>query len=113
MKKLLYIIAVVCLFSACSSERPGEVAKNFTENVAKGKMEEAKKYASASTEELLDLMIQSGVVEINPGFTFNFVKDSIEGDQAWVMYTDEYGVEGIIPLSRYKGHWKVDIQYGI
>lgn len=113
MKKLIYVIVVVCLFSACSSERPREVAKNFTENVAKGKIEEAKRYASESTEELLDLMIRSGAVDINPDFTFNFVKESIEGDQAWVMYTDENGVEGIIPLSRYKKQWKVDIQYEI
>ena len=55
MKKTISIIALSVLLFSCSSG-PENSAKNFTENLAKGKVEEAKKYATESAGTMLDLL---------------------------------------------------------
>lgn len=109
MKKTFLFIITISLFIACSSPSPQKVAQNYVENIAKGDIWEAKKYVTESTDEILTSMVKYTIVEINPDFKFNFIKDSIVGDKAWVKYTDEKNVEGIIPLTKINGAWKVDI----
>jgi len=107
MKKAFLIIITIGLFIACSSQSPKDVARNYAENIAKGDIWEAKKYVTEQTEELLLSMVKTTIIEVNPDFKFNFVKDSIAGDKAWVTYTDQNGIEGTIPLIKTNGKWKV------
>jgi len=109
MKKTFLFIITLGLFIACSPPSPEKVAQNYVENVAKGDIWEAKKYVTESTEKMLNIMVKSTVIEVNPDFEFNFIKDSIVGDRAWVKYSDEKNVEGTIPLIKSKGEWKVHL----
>jgi hypothetical protein len=107
MKKTLLIIITAGLFIACSSQSPEEVARNYAENIAKGDIREAKKYVTKLTEELLLSITETTAIESIPDFKFNFVRDSIAGNEAWVTYTDQKNTEGTILLTKVNGKWKV------
>ena len=111
MKKMLLFAALACLFVACSSTSgPKDAAEKFLTNLAKGEIEEAKKYATPQTGMLLDFAAAFGQMPVNPDFQFNFVKDSIVDDRAWVTYTTEKGgEEEVVELIKVDGDWKVNI----
>lgn len=110
MKKILFLLFASALLTSCS-KGPESVAKNYVENVAKGKIEEAKKYVTPKSEPVLNLM--SGISSLSPkypDYKFKMIKDSIEGDSlAWVTYTTPEGKEDVINLQKYNGEWKVAI----
>ncbi len=108
MKKLLTLLTATLLLVGCSSG-PEKVAKKFTESLAKGKIEEAKKYATESTGKLLDLGAGFGANQINPNFEFEMIKDSVVKNKAWVTYLDEKGNEEVIQLVKIDGDWLVHI----
>ncbi len=109
MKKLLLICLVAISLSSCSSG-PEDAARNFFENLSKGKVEEAKKYATEPTGKLLDMASSFGSMPIEPNFKFIMVKDSIEGNKAWVTFKDQNDKEDTIELVKIDGDWKVHLQ---
>lgn len=109
MKKVFSTLLVLVFLYACSSG-PEKAAKNFTENLAKGKIEEAKKYATEPTGKLLDLASGFGTLPLNPNFKFIFIKDSVADNKAWVYYQDEKGDDELVELAKIDGTWKVHLQ---
>jgi hypothetical protein len=110
MKKLFFILMSVVLMCSCSSG-PKKTAQNFTENLAKGKVDEAKKYATETTGKMLDFaMSMGGNNKIDPDFKFIFVKDSIVDNKAWVTYKGgEDKNEETLELVKVDGDWKVNV----
>lgn len=110
MKKILFLLATIALMCSCSSG-PQKAAQNFSENLAKGKVDEAKKYSTESTGKMLDFASSmGGGSKINPDFKFTFVKDSIVDNRAWVTFkgaADER--EQTLELVKIDGDWKVNI----
>jgi len=83
MKKLYFL--TICCVLGCSSgmNSPKSVAENFTENIAKGKVEEAKKYATESTGMMIDFASGFGGLPVDPNYEFEFLKDSIVDKRAY------------------------------
>jgi hypothetical protein len=110
MKKVLFILITVALMCSCSSGPKG-TAQQFSENLAKGKVDEAKKYATETTGKLLDFASSvGGGSKINPDFKFIFVKDSIADNRAWVTFKgSENEKEQTLELVKIDGDWKVNM----
>tara|TARA_B110000196_G_C20631995_1_gene424492 strand:- start:91 stop:429 length:339 start_codon:yes stop_codon:yes gene_type:complete len=106
MKKTISIIALSILLFSCSSG-PENSAKNFTENLAKGKVEEAKKYATESAGTMLDLASSFGGLTVDPNFKFEMIKDSIVENKSWITYTNQKGEIETIELVKIDGDWLV------
>ncbi len=106
MKKFFILIVTVLIFTACSSG-PEKTAQKFTENLAKGKVDEAKKYATESTGKFLDLANSFGGIPIEPNFKFKMEKDSIVDNKAWITYINQKGEEDVIELVKIDGKWLV------
>lgn len=109
MKKVVLLCLVAIAFISCSSG-PEKTAKNFLENLSKGKVEEAKKYATEPTGNLLDLATGFGSLPVDPDFKFKLVKDSIVGNKAWITYSDQNDKVETIELAKIDGDWKVHMQ---
>jgi len=111
MKKTTLIIASISallLLSGCGKS-PSKVAKAFCENLAEGKMTEAKKYATEQTGQLIDMAASMGAIETNPDYKFVLIDETIDKNRAVV--TCEAGPnDGKINLVKIDGDWKVDIK---
>lgn len=112
MHPLLSRIAIFAfLFLVSCGDSPQSVARNFTENLAKGRISEAKKYATEPTGEMLDFASKIGAMPVNPDFTFVYVEKNVEGDKATVIYRESVdGPDERINLVRIDGKWKVHMQ---
>ncbi len=104
---MVLLVSLSVLLFACSSSGPENAARNFTENVAKGKIEEAKKYATESTGKVLELASSFGSLEINPNFEFKMIKDSIVDNKAWVTFKNQEGKTETIEVVKIDGKWLV------
>jgi hypothetical protein len=109
MRKIITVFALSTLLFSCSSG-PESAAKNFTENLAKGKVEEAKKYATESTGKLIDFASSFGSLQVDPNFKFEMIKDSIVENKAWVTFKDQNGKEDTIELVKIDGKWLVHVE---
>lgn len=109
MKKILMAIGVVALMTACSSG-PEKAAEKFTENLAQGKVDKAKEYATVATGRMLDLANSFGGLPINPDFDFEMKKDSVVNNKAWVTFTNQEGQEDVIELVKIDGKWLVHME---
>lgn len=108
MKKILFLLMVV--FIASCSSGPQKTAKEFTENLSKGKTLEAKKYCTEATGQMIDFASQLGGLPIDPNFKFNIVKDSIVENKAWVTFKDQDGEQDVVELVKIDGNWKVHME---
>ena len=108
MKRVLFAIMIV-FFASCSSG-PQKVAKEFTENLSKGKTLEAKKYCTESSGQMIDFASQLGGLPIDPNFKFIIVKDSIVDNKAWVTFKDQNEKQDVVELVKIDGIWKVHMQ---
>lgn len=106
MKKIISILAISLLLFSCSSG-PSDAAKNFTENLAKGKVDEAKKYATESTGKMIDYANRFGGLPIDPNFRFEMLNDSIVKNKAWVTYTNQEGRIETVEVVKIDGNWLV------
>jgi hypothetical protein len=70
-------------------------------------VDEAKKYATEATGQMLDMASAFGGIEVNPEFEFTFLRDSVVDNSAWVYFTDEKGNEDVIELVKIDGKWLV------
>ncbi|MDG4949453.1 DUF4878 domain-containing protein [Weeksellaceae bacterium KMM 9724] len=112
MNKIIFIFAISFLLISCSTG-PEKAAKNFSENLAKGKVDEAKKYATESTGKLLDFTSGFGGLKVDPDFKFKFIKDSIVDNRAWVTFKDESkesAKEQDIELVKVDGEWLIHVE---
>lgn len=110
MKKLLLILFVSVVFVSCNSNSPRATAEKFSESMAKGDLEEAKKYMTTGTASLLDtaLKMSGDSIPKYPDFKFEMIKDSIVGDTAaWVTYISPMGNKEELSLVKQEGEWKV------
>ena len=105
----LLVFAFLVLLSCGDS--PQTVAKNFTENLAKGRISEAKKYATEPTGKMLEFAGKIGAMPVNPDFKFVYVEKTVDGDKATVVYREsDDGPDERISLVRIDGKWKVHMQ---
>lgn len=111
MKKILFTLITFTLLMCSCSSGPKGAAQNFSENLAKGKIDEAKKYATESTGKLLDLAAGFGGAKTNADFKFVFVKDSVVENKAWVTFKDgsKEDDQQTLELVKIDGDWKVDM----
>lgn len=112
MKKVLIALFVSALFVSCNNNSPEAAARQFSENMAKGNIEEAKKHMTPGTASLLDMALKMSNDSIPkfPDYKFKMIKDSIVGDTiAWVTYTSPIGNEDQLNLVKRDGEWKVSM----
>lgn len=111
MKKFIFTLLTSLLFVSCSSG-PEKAARNFTENMAKGNYEDAKKYSSPQTAALIDMAMALGTGDrsLYPDYRFKMVKDSVAEDEAWVTYIAPGGSEDVLTLKKINGEWKVTVR---
>ena len=123
----LFLLVFLCTFNACSSgtgdgttsnsifsktPEHQEVAIAFANNFAKGKLTEAKKYATETSAALIDLAGSLGGMNINPDANFRVVKDSIIGKKGFVKLIDdskEKPKEELYDVVMIDGEWKVNL----
>lgn len=98
------------VFMVSCSQGPKDSAIKFTENVAKGKIDEAKKYATEPTGKLLELAVSFGGMPIDPNAKVEFVKDSIVDNKAWVTIKNPKGIEQELTLVKLDGKWLVNME---
>ncbi len=109
MRRVITILAVTILLFSCSSG-PEKAARNFTENLSKGKVDEAKKYATESTGKMIDFVSRFGRLPVDPDFKFEMVKDSIVENRAWVTFTNQKGNKETIKVVKIDGKWLVHME---
>lgn len=109
MKKTISILAITILLFSCSSG-PSDVVKNFTENLAKGKVEEAKKYATESTGKMIDFVSSFGGLPVDPNFKFEMVKDSVVENKGWITFNNQKGKKETIEVVKIDGNWLVHME---
>jgi len=109
MKKLLTILSSAAILFSCSSG-PEESVKNFTENLSKGKVEEAKKYATESTGAMLDMASSMGIVPVDPDFKFEMLNDSKVGNKAWITIANPNGKSEVMEVVKIDGDWLVNMK---
>lgn len=110
MRKLLLLLFVSVVFVSCDSNSPKATAQKFSESMAKGDMEEAKKYMTPGTVSLLEMVtkMSGDSIPTYPDFKFEMIKDSIVGDTAaWVTYISPMGNMEELNLVKQDGEWKV------
>ncbi|ASQ89640.1 hypothetical protein CHL67_00740 [Prosthecochloris sp. GSB1] len=105
------LLLLSLFFLASCGDSPRSVARKFTENLAKGRTTEAKKYATEATGEMIDFASKLGAMPVKPDFRFVYVDRTVEGDRATVVYRESKdGPEEQIELVRVDGKWKVHMQ---
>jgi hypothetical protein len=109
MRRIIFTLAMSAFLFSCSSG-PENTAKNFTENLAKGKIDEAKKYATESTGKMLDFASSFGGVPIDPNFEFEMIKDSIVGNRSWVTFVNQKGKKETMEMVKIDGDWLVHME---
>ncbi|WP_057938846.1 nuclear transport factor 2 family protein [Algoriphagus resistens] len=109
MKKLFTILSLATLLFSCSSG-PEESVKNFTENLAKGKVEEAKKYATEATGNVIDMASAMGSIPVDPDFKFEVLNDSIVGNRAWITISTPNGKGEVFQTVKIDGDWLVHME---
>lgn len=109
----MLLLFVSVAFASCNCNSPKATAEKFTESMAKGNVEEAKKYMTPGTASLLDMMVKmtgsaTDVIPTYPDFKFEMIKDSIVGDTAaWITYKGPQGNNEELTLVKQDGDWKV------
>lgn len=107
--KRIRIVMVLGLLASCASG-PEKAVEKFAENLAKGKVEEAKKYATESTGKLIDMASGFGGIDVEPNYQFSMIKDSIVGNKAWVTYINQKGKEETMQVVKIDGDWLVHVE---
>ena len=112
MKRINAFILLVLLLVACGGlNSPKKVATAFTENMAHGKIEEAKQLATGTTAQMIDFISGMGRMPVEPSFKFHYLRDSIVGDEAWVFYDNAISKkEEYVHLVKIEGKWKVHME---
>lgn len=109
MKKFFVLAIVALLFASCSNT-PTKVAQKFSEAVAKGQVDEAKKYCTEGTGKLLDFSASMGGMKVEPNYKMTVLRDSVVENVAYVFYTEnDSDRERKMTLYKIDGEWKVNM----
>ena len=121
---LLVVISATIVLPACSGSyvtgNPKDTLKTFFELLAKKDIETARKYATADSKNLLDLMTTAFKLDNNPNKTKQFDKNNmqvgdgvINGETATVPVKDVSSGESVdFTLRKEGGAWKVAFDMG-
>lgn len=116
--KILFFSVSICILfaiSSCKTNTPKAVAESFLLNVAKGNLDEAKKYADQNTQELLEQAsdlssLPDSVKDVGKNLKINIQSVKENGDKAVVTYTtSKLDQSQIISLIKIDGEWKVQL----
>lgn len=117
MKKLILPVLVAFVLAACGGSKAGDpagVAEKFSKAMYDQDIEEAKKYASSESAQMLDMiggmmsMMPDSVKSEREPFFFKVAKDSVADDRAWIWPETADGQVGeAIELVKVEGEWKV------
>ena len=110
-KTILFLAALQLSLLSCSfdSSGPENAVRNFTENISKGKLEDAKNFATEPTGKMLDFSGKFGVSTIDPNFKFELIKDSIVENLAWVTFENQNGKVETMQVVKIDNEWLVNI----
>ncbi len=95
-------------FSCLKKSEHEKTAKLFTENIAKGKVKDAIKYATEQYGRLLNVATVMREFPEYPNFRFEMEKDSIVNNKAWITHTNFEGRREVISLVKIDSDWKVE-----
>lgn len=109
MKKI-FLPLIVFLFLGCS-EKPSDVAMEFTKNFSEGKIKEAKSLGTQTTASTIDLLVTLGYKKGAQKPNLELVSEEIDGDSAIVIINDKTtGKHEKFDLVKQDGKWKVDLR---
>jgi hypothetical protein len=112
MKKTTTFVVtlVMAILLAGCGQSPKSTAKSFAENLAHGKITEAKKYATEQTGKILDIASSRGAFHVIPNYQFIFVEQSVDGNKATVKFKGaKDGEVEELYLVKVDGQWKVHV----
>lgn len=112
MKKfvILTLLALLSTLLSSCTDSPSKVAMKFSQAVATGQVEEAKKYCTESTAKMLDMSAALGGMTENPNYKMNILRDSIVDNLAYVFFTEnDSDREQVMKLNKIDGEWKVSM----
>ena len=112
MKKfvILALSALLSMMLVSCTESPSRVAKKFSQAVATGQVDEAKKYCTESTGKMLDMSAALGGMKDNPNYKMNILRDSSVDNVAYVFFTEnDSDREQVMKLNKVNGEWKVSM----
>ena len=105
------LVASLAFFMTSCTQSPMSVAEDFSNALAKGKVEEAKQYCTENTAKMIDMASSMGSLKIDPNYKFNCLRDSIVDNTAYVFYTEnESTKERMMTLYKIDGEWKVNMK---
>lgn len=110
MKTKFFLVFFAGALMGCKNESfnaPKDIAQKFEENIHLGKIEEAKKYTTEATSKMIEFGISRGKNNVDPDFTFSFIRDSISVNSAWVWYKNQKGKETREKLVKIDNKWLV------
>ncbi len=107
-KHLLGVIVLAFLFACSSNPSPKKTAELFLTNFFNGNISEIEEHTTESTFKILEFASSLGDMEAYPDFEFNFIRDSIVGNKAWVYFGDDED-ESVIELIKIDNKWLVHI----
>jgi len=110
MKRPLAFILTLFVAIALTGcgQSPRSTAKSFSENLAHGKISDAKKHATEQTGQLMDLASSFGGIPVEPNFKFIFVDQEVDGNSAVVRFRERPdGDVQSLNLVKIDGEWKV------
>ncbi|TLU88076.1 MAG: hypothetical protein FDX30_01160 [Chlorobium sp.] len=98
------------LITGCA-DNPRSTAQKFSENLAEGKITEAKKFATEPTGKMLDFAASLGTLPVNQNYKFIFIRENVQDNSAQVVYKESPdGQEQTIDMVKIDGKWKVNMQ---
>lgn len=108
--RLLVPLCAAFVLASCAPA-PRSVAERFVENLAKGKISEAKKVSTDQTAKMLDLVSSFGSLPVEPDYKFVFVDEEVDGNKATVRFKDSKTQDvSEIKLVKVDGQWKVHFE---
>lgn len=105
-KKVLFLFPIIML--SCGKDAPQVVSQKFEELLYSGKIENAKKYATEPLGKKMEMAAGFGQNLTDPDFKYNFIRDSISGNKAWVWYSDHNKYEMRDRLVKINNKWLLD-----
>ena len=108
----LLLISILPVFSNCANkeEDPRDVVQNFFSAIQQKNYNEAKKYATKESQDVLDMLakLSSNSQAVNPNATFDINNLLVSGDEATANVAPSGSAKGVtISLRKENGTWKV------
>ena len=116
MKKQFFLLFLTFIIFSCgNSNTPKGIAFAFMTDIKSANYQEAKKYGTESTVEMLNMSIKmkDDRKDRPKSKGFKILREELMGDEATVVYFDEdMQKEEEIRMIKLDGKWKVDLKMG-